>query len=74
MPLKASNYDDAGSNEAQVYSQPELYDLAFSYRNFDGEVAFLKAAHAKHNAFRDLAGAGAGAGAGASGNPLQEPQ
>ena len=32
----------------EVYSQPELYDLAFSYRDFEDEVDFLFAAHAKH--------------------------
>ena len=33
-----------------VYGEPELYDLAFSYRDFDAEVDFLLAAHARHGA------------------------
>mmetsp|Transcript_63474 Transcript_63474/g.143174 ORF Transcript_63474/g.143174 Transcript_63474/m.143174 type:complete len:361 (-) Transcript_63474:203-1285(-) len=31
-----------------VYSLPELYDLAFSYRDFEAEVEFLFKAHALH--------------------------
>ena len=33
-----------------VYGEPELYDLAFSYRDFDSEVDFLLEAHARHGA------------------------
>ena len=38
----------AAAESTEVYSQPELYDLAFSYRDFEDEVEFLFAAHAKH--------------------------
>ena len=33
---------------SSIYSAPELYDLAFSYRDFGAEVKFLLQAHAKH--------------------------
>jgi hypothetical protein len=31
-----------GGGGVGVYSYPELYDLAFSYRDFESEVEFLK--------------------------------
>ena len=39
----------AASPEATgVYSSPELYDIAFGFRDFEKEVAFLRAAYAAH--------------------------
>ena len=53
-----------------IYSAPELYDLAFSYRDFEAEVAFLLEAHARHSgkgARTATAGGGGRGGGGSSG-------
>jgi len=48
----ASPSDKRRPSSNKIYSQPALYDLAFSYRDYDGEVDFLLDVH------RRLAGAG----------------
>jgi SAM-dependent methyltransferase len=35
----------SSNNNSSIYSQPALYDLAFGYRDFDEEVAFLRQCH-----------------------------
>lgn len=37
-----------GEGGKEIYSLPALYDLAFGYRSYDDEVAFLLDAHAKY--------------------------
>lgn len=40
--------DSTPSTSDKIYSMPPLYDLAFGYRDYEGEVDFLLDAHDKH--------------------------
>jgi SAM-dependent methyltransferase len=42
------------STPGTIYSRPDLYDLAFSYRDFKSEVAFLQAVYKAHAGGRPL--------------------
>lgn len=39
---------DAGSQEGAIYARPELYDAAFSYRDFKEEAKFLRDMYKQH--------------------------
>jgi SAM-dependent methyltransferase len=43
--LSPSVSPSSSNKNSSIYSQPALYDLAFGYRDFDEEVAFLRQCH-----------------------------
>lgn len=44
-----SSEPSTSSTPGTIYSRPELYDVAFSYRDFKSEVRFLQDAYKKHS-------------------------
>jgi hypothetical protein len=40
----------------KAYAQPEVYDIAFSFRDFDEETAFLLSVFQRHNTVKDVGG------------------
>lgn len=50
--LESSDISDSSAGHARVYSNPKVYDIAFSFRDFASEAAFVLEAHyAMHSKF-----------------------
>ena len=44
LSTRANDADTSSSSSASIYSDPRVYELAFGFRDFDAEIAFVRAA------------------------------